>query len=75
MNRRKDWVGIVFGVIWFLASILVLILSLTGSLKGQIPVPRFLLIIYDTLGIIPGAVVQMILSALLIFFSVKGKEN
>ena len=75
MNKKRDWFGILFGAIWFLASLLVLVLSMTGSLKGSIPVPRVLLIVYDKLGIVPGAIVQMILSALLFIFSVRKKEN
>lgn len=75
MNKKRDWVGTIFGAIWFLASLLILILSATGSLKGTIPVPRVLLIVYEKLGIVPGAVVQMILSALLFIFSVRKKER
>ena len=73
MNKGRDWFGIIFGAIWFLASLLILILSLTGNLTGSIPVPRLLLIVYDILGIIPGTIVQMILSALLFIFSIRKK--
>lgn len=75
MNKKRDWFGILFGTIWFLASLLILILSMTGNLNDSIPVPRVLLIVYEMLGIVPGAIVQMILSALLFIFSVRKKEN
>lgn len=74
MDKKRDWFGIIFGVIWFLASLLILILYMTGSLNGSIPVPRILLVIYEWLGIVPGAIVQMILSALLFIFSVRKKN-
>ncbi len=73
MNKKRDWFGILFGTIWFLASLLILILSMTGNLNDSIPVPRVLLIVYEMLGIVPGAIVQMILSALLFIFSVRKK--
>ena len=75
MNKKRDWFGILFGTIWFLASLLILILSMTGNLNDSIPIPRVLLIVYEMLGIVPGAIVQMILSALLFIFSVRKKEN
>ena len=74
MDKKRDWFGIIFGVIWFLASLLILILYMTGSLNGSIPVPRILLVVYEWLGIVPGAIVQMILSALLFIFSVRKKN-
>lgn len=73
MNKKRDWFGILFGAIWFLASLLILVLYMGGNLNGSIPIPRVLLIIYDWLGIVPGAIVQMILSALLFIFSVRKK--
>ena len=73
MNKKRDWFGILFGTIRFLASLLILILSMTGNLNDSIPVPRVLLIVYEMLGIVPGAIVQMILSALLFIFSVRKK--
>ena len=57
MNKKRDWFGILFGTIWFLASLLILILSMTGNLNDSIPVPRVLLIVYEMLGIVPGAIV------------------
>lgn len=74
MDKKRDWFGIIFGVIWFLSSLLILILYMTGSLNGSIPVPRILLAIYEWLGIVPGAIIQMILSALLFIFSVRKKN-
>lgn len=74
MDKKRDWFGIIFGVIWFLSSLLILILYMTGSLNGSIPVPRILLVIYEWLGIVPGAIIQMILSALLFIFSVRKKN-
>ena len=58
MNKKRDWFGILFGTIWFLASLLILILSMTGNLNDSIPVPRVLLIVYEMLGIVPGAIVD-----------------
>lgn len=75
MNKKRDWFGILFGTIWFLASLLILVLYMTGKLNGSIPVPKVLLIVYEKLGIVPGAIVQMVLSALLFIFSVRKREN
>ena len=74
MNKKRDWIGIILGAVWFLASLLILILDMSGNLYGSIPVPRVLLLIYEWLGIVPGAIIQMVLSALLFIFSLK-KDN
>lgn len=75
MKAKRDWFGVLLGAVWFLASLLVLALYLTGNLNRTIPVPRLLLIVYEKLGIVPGAAVQMILSALLFVVSVRKKER
>ena len=75
MGRKRDWVGIVFGTIWFLMAALILALYLTESLTGSIPIPRVFLFFYDWLGILPGSVVQLVASALVVFVSVRGRAR
>ena len=74
MNKGRNWFGIILGAVWFVSSLLILIMYLTGSIDSSFPVPRLLLFVYDALGIVPGAIVQMVLSGLLFVFSVKGKN-
>lgn len=73
MEKKKDWVGIVFGTIWFLYAAVLLVLHLTGNLRGSFKVPTFLLIIYDTLGVLPGSIVQLVVSAIIVVFSFRGR--
>ena len=73
MEKKKDWVGIVFGTIWFLYAAVLLVLHLTGNLSGCFKVPTFLLIIYDTLGVLPGSIVQLVVSAIIVVFSFRGR--
>ena len=49
-------------------ALFVLINYLSGNL-GSFYVPRILMIFYDIFGIIPGAIIQLVLSGLLVFFS------
>ena len=72
-KKRIDWIGLLFGVIWFVASLIILIMYFTGSLTGSFSVPRIIAWVYDLLGVVPGALIQMVLSALLILFSVRRK--
>ena len=72
-KKRIDWIGLLFGVIWFIASLIILIMYFTGSLNGIFSVPRIIAWVYDLLGVVPGALIQMVLSALLILFSVRRK--
>ncbi len=72
-KKRIDWIGLLFGVIWFVASLIILIMYFTGSLNGSFSVPRIIAWVYDLLGVVPGALIQMVLSALLIVFSVRRK--
>lgn len=72
-KKRIDWIGLLFGVIWFVASLIILIMYFTGSLNGNFSVPRIIAWVYDLLGVVPGALIQMVLSALLILFSVRKK--
>ena len=72
-KKRIDWIGLLFGVIWFVASLIILIMYFTGSLTGSFSVPRITAWVYDLLGVVPGALIQMVLSALLILFSVRRK--
>ena len=72
-KKRIDWIGLLFGVIWFVASLIILIMYFTGSLNGSFSVPRIIAWVYDLLGVVPGALIQMVLSALLILFSVRRK--
>ena len=73
MEKKKDWVGIVFGTIWFLYAAVLLVLHLTGNLSGSFKVPTFLLIIYDALGVLPGSIVQLVVSAIIVVFSFRGR--
>lgn len=72
-KKRIDWIGLLFGVIWFVASLIILIMYFTGSLNGSFSVTRIIAWVYDLLGVVPGALIQMVLSALLILFSVRRK--
>lgn len=72
-SKRKDWLGILFGAIWFIGSLIILVMYFTGSLGETFTVPRIVAWVYDLLGIVPGALIQMVLSALLIFFSIRKK--
>ena len=69
MEKKKDWAGIIFGTIWFLYAAVLLALYLNGSFK----VPRLLLVIYDTLGVLPGSIVQLVVSAIIVVFSFRGR--
>ena len=73
MEKKKDWAGIIFGTIWFLYAAVLLALYLTGNLNGSFTVPRFLLVIYDTLGVLPGSIVQLVVSAIIVVFSFRGR--
>ena len=73
MEKKKDWLGIVFGTIWFLYAAFVLVNYLSGNLNGSFTVPRLLLVIYDTLGVLPGSIVQLVVSAIIVVFSFRGR--
>lgn len=73
MNKKKDWFGIIFGAIWFLASLITLALYLTGNLGTTFPVPRILALVYDVLGVVAGTVIQMVLSAFIFVSGIRGK--
>ena len=73
MEKKKDWAGIIFGTIWFLYAAVLLVLHLTGNLSGSFKVPRLLLVIYDTLGVLPGSIVQLVVSAIIVVFSFRGR--
>lgn len=68
MQKREklSWGMIFFGVLWFLAAILVLALYLTNSLSGSFSIPKILRLFYDILGIVGGSVAQLILSLCMI---------
>ena len=73
MEKKKDWLGIVFGTIWFLYSAFVLVNYLSGNLNGSFTVPRLLVVIYDIFGVVPGSIVQMVVSAIVVILSIRGR--
>ena len=73
MEKKKDWLGIVFGTIWFLYAAFILINYLSGNLKGSFTVPRLLVVIYDIFGVVPGSIIQMVVSAIVVIFSIRGR--
>ena len=73
MEKKKDWLGIVFGTIWFLYAAFVLVNYLSGNLHGSFTVPRLLVVIYDIFGVVPGSIVQMVVSAIVVIFSIRGR--
>lgn len=73
MEKKKDWLGIVFGTIWFLYAAFVLVNYLPGNLNGSFTVPRLLVVIYDIFGVVPGSIVQMVVSAIVVIFSIRGR--
>ena len=73
MEKRKDWAGIIFGTIWFLYAAVLLALYLTGNLNGSFTVPRLLVVIYDIFGVVPGSIIQMVVSAIVVIFSIRGR--
>ena len=73
MEKKKDWLGIVFGTIWFLYATFILINYLSGNLNGSFSVPRLLVAIYDIFGVVPGSIIQMVVSAIVIIFSIRGR--
>ena len=70
MEKKKDWLGIVFGTIWFLYAAFILINYLSGNLNGSFTVPRLLVVIYDIFG---GSIIQMVVSAIVVIFSIRGR--
>ena len=73
MEKKKDWLGIVFGTIWFLYAAFVLVNCLSGNLNGSFTVPRLLVVIYDIFGVVPGSIVQMVVSAIVVILSIRGR--
>ena len=73
MEKKKDWLGIVFGTIWFLYAAFVLVNYLSGNLNGSFSVPRLLVAIYDIFGVVPGSIIQMVVSAIVVIFSIRGR--
>ena len=73
MEKKKDWLGIVFGTIWFLYAAFILINYLSGNLNGSFTVPRLLVVIYDIFGVVPGSIIQMVVSAIVVIFSIRGR--
>ena len=73
MEKKKDWLGIVFGTIWFLYATFILINYLSGNLNGSFSVPRLLVVIYDIFGVVPGSIIQMVVSAIVVIFSIRGR--
>jgi len=75
-NERTPikWPGIVFGVIWLLMAILIFVLYQTGNLDSSFRIPRVLAIVYNTLGIVAGSIVQFIFSIFLIISSLPKKK-
>ena len=73
MEKKKDWLGIVFGTIWFLYAAFVLVNYLSGNLSGSFTVPRLLVVIYDIFGVVPGSIVQMVVSAIVVILSIRGR--
>ena len=73
MEKKKDWFGIVFGTIWFLYTAFILINYLSGNLNGSFTVPRLLVVIYDIFGVVPGSIVQMVVSAIVVILSIRGR--
>ena len=73
MEKKKDWLGIVFGTIWFLYAAFVLVNYLSGNLSGSFTVPRLLVVIYDIFGVVPGSIIQMVVSAIVVIFSIRGR--
>lgn len=73
MEKKKDWLGIVFGTIWFLYTAFILINYLSGNLNGSFSVPRLLVAIYDIFGVVPGSIIQMVVSAIVVIFSIRGR--
>ena len=73
MEKKKDWLGIVFGTIWFLYAAFILINYLSGNLNSSFSVPRLLVAIYDIFGVVPGSIIQMVVSAIVVIFSIRGR--
>ena len=73
MEKKKDWLGIVFGTIWFLYAAFILINYLSGNLNDNFTVPRLLVVIYDIFGVVPGSIIQMVVSAIVVIFSIRGR--
>lgn len=73
MEKKKDWLGIVFGTIWFLYAAFILINYLSGNLNDSFTVPRLLVVIYDIFGVVPGSIIQMVVSAIVVIFSIRGR--
>lgn len=64
-------IGIIIGIIWLLSAALIFLLYTQGSLSASFQIPRILSFFYDVLGIGVGSIVQLILSILVISFSIK----
>ena len=65
-KKTESIAEILFGLLWFGMASLVLVLYSTNSLSSGIPVPKIFMLFYDILGIIPGSIVQMCISSILI---------
>lgn len=75
MEHRNELFGlgvaIFFGVIWLASAVLILVLNQTGNLPSTLTIPRLLALPYELLGIIGGAIAQIVLSSALIVSSVR----
>ncbi|MDO1605878.1 hypothetical protein Q2T76_07365 [Lactobacillus sp. YT155] len=75
MDKTKklkiEWVQLIFCTIWFLGAALVLAGYYGGFLDESFSVPRVIAWLYDLAGVPIASAVQLIITALGIFFSFK----
>ena len=69
-SKIESIVEIFFGFIWFAMSVLVLVLYFTGGLGSSIPVPKIFIFFYKILGIVPGGIVQILISGAIIIHGI-----
>jgi len=74
MERKKiNWIGLFFGILWFLGAGLIMVLYLTDNFPYSFKVPQFIGWLYDLIGILPASIVQLVLCFFIIFDSLPRK--
>lgn len=74
MKYHIRWKSLIIGIVWFGVALFVISAYYSGTLRS-FRIPAFLWIIYQTLGVEVGSIVQIVCSVLLIFFSFGKQPN
>lgn len=75
MKEKKEisW-GLILGGLALVASGVWIYTSYQSGTLGRLRLPSIIWVVYKTLGVELGAIIQSVLGAVMIFFGFKGKE-